>query len=79
MLAKRSKTVYKGRVAVAEYGIMGLNGRWSYMKNCRCAYYDRWHSEWVCSRYDAPIRVCCPCGRPDIEGGRCEVELELFQ
>lgn len=49
------------------------------MKNCKCRYWDRWHSEWVCSRYDSPTRVCCPCGRPDIEGGSCGDDLELFQ
>ena len=46
------------------------------MKGCRQCYYDRWHSEWICSRYDSPCRVCCPCGRPDIV--KDEVDLELF-
>ena len=34
------------------------------MKNCIYAYYDRWHSEWICSKYDSPVRVCCPCESP---------------
>lgn len=49
------------------------------MKGCACRYYDRWHSEWVCMRYDSPTRVCCPCGRPDMVEGSCEEDLELFK
>jgi hypothetical protein len=30
---------------------------------CEKQYYDRWHLEWICSVYDMPCRVCCPCGR----------------
>lgn len=48
------------------------------MKKCRCRYYDRWHSEWVCSRYDAPVRVCCPCSSPDIVDSEDRSEWELF-
>ena len=48
------------------------------MKKCRCAYYDRWHSEWVCGRYEQPMRMCCPCGRPDIGDSEDRSEWELF-
>lgn len=79
MLVTSSKMGYNECLLVAQYGIMWIIWRWRYMKKCKCRYWDRWHSEWVCSRYDAPIRVCCPCGRPDIEKGSCEGELELFK
>ena len=47
------------------------------MKNCKRAYYDRWHSEWLCSRYDKPCRVCCPCGEA-VRGRIEDSKWELF-
>lgn len=32
---------------------------------CKCKYYDRWHSEMMCYRYEQPTRMCCPCDRPE--------------
>lgn len=34
--------------------------------DCRLKYFDRWHSEWLCARYDMPTRICCPCERQEL-------------
>ena len=34
---------------------------------CKCKYFDRWHSEYRCLRYEQPTRMCCPCDRPEYD------------